>query len=320
MAQSDSDIGAMAPLSVDDLSLKEAFLEMLSAERGASARTLRNYGRDLDRFKASLAGQGRGLATATQSDITDYLAQLKTSGRAAATQALCMSAIRQFYLFLLSENLRADNPAELVERPKMQRPLPKTLSQEEVGALFAAIEGEKKPSHRLRLSCLLEILYASGLRVSELVSLPRNAIRQDHPVIYVIGKGQKERIVPLTQKSMAITQQYIEQARDDFLPKQDAKAKKYLFPSRAKEGHLTSARFAQMLKQLAHQASIKPDKISPHVLRHAFATHLLEGGADLRAVQQMLGHSDITTTQIYTHVVQERLRKLVLEKHPLKEL
>lgn len=305
-----------APAAGRGAALKEAFLEMLLAERGASARTIRNYGRDLDRFSQSLPS-GRSLEEARQDDITSYLKEMTARGTAPATQALLMSALRQFYLFLQEENLRTDNPAELVERPKTRRPLPKVLSVEQVDRLFAAIDGEEEPTRRARLSCLLEILYASGLRVSELVSLPLAAIRPGEPVIRVTGKGNKERLVPLTGKAMEAAQAYIGTARDRFLPEGSGMAASFLFPSRGKSGHLTTARFAQMLKDLAVSAGVPPSAVSPHVLRHAFATHLLEGGADLRAVQQMLGHADITTTQIYTHVAQERLRRLVLEKHPL---
>ncbi len=308
--------GALSP---QDAGLLEAFLEMMVVERGASNRTIRNYGRDLQRFAAFLSKQGRGsLIKASHDDIAAYLAHLHKTGRAAATTALCVSALKQFYGFAHGEGVRADNPAALIERPKTTRPLPKILSLEETEKLLAAsgqVEGEQGKAKALRLKALLEILYASGLRVSELVSLPMGAIRKGQPFLLVRGKGDKERMVPLSEPAIDAVEQYLAGGRDQFVSKGESK---FLFPSRGKSGHLTTARFAQMLKELAVSAGIEPSKISPHVLRHAFATHLLEGGADLRAVQQMLGHADITTTQIYTHVAQERLKNLVFENHPLQ--
>ena len=308
---------------------KEAFLEMMLVERGAGARTIRNYGRDLDRVAIFLKRRKRGLLDAQADDIRAYLETLEANDIAPATQALCVSALRQFYRYLYAEKLRADNPMETVERPRTRRPLPKVLTTEEVDRLLsraetavAEAEGEAEPeaarARALRLVCLLELLYASGLRVSELVSLPLSAVREGQPFLSVIGKGDKERLVPLSEPAMAATRRWVAEGREATLPKGDpAKYRRWLFPSRGKTGHLTAARFAQLLKELAARAGLAPEKVSPHVLRHAFATHLLEGGADLRAVQQMLGHADITTTQIYTHVQQERLRRLVLEKHPL---
>ena len=311
--------------ALDDLALKEAFLEMMLVERGVSPRTIRNYGRDLDRVKTFLGKRGQSLATASDDDIRAYLRQLAGAGIARATQALCVSALRQFYLFLLSEKVRQDNPMETIDRPKTNRPLPKVLNADEVVTLLDMAaqapdpDNPKSVAKTLRMTCLMEILYASGLRVSELVSLPRNAIRKGQAFLTVIGKGDKERMVPLSDKAVEAAQHWLSEGWALTLPEEDGNspARKWLFPSRGKTGHLTTARFAQLLKELAVQAGIDPQRISPHVLRHAFATHLLEGGADLRAVQQMLGHADITTTQIYTHVQQERLQKLVLENHPL---
>lgn len=294
------------------------FLEMMVVERGASQRTIRNYGRDIGRFAAFIAPTK--VRDATSDHIRGYLARMTREGKSTATAALCVSALRQFYGFLLAENIRGDNPAEGIDRPKTSRPLPKILSSEEVDALLTAAQYQKTPEARgtaLRLTCMLEILYAAGLRVSELVSLSKSAIRKGEPYLFVTGKGNKERLVPLSEKAMAATAQWIEEGWAASLPKGQDETSPWLFPSRGKKGHLTTARFAQMLKELSVAAGIDPARVSPHVLRHAFATHLLEGGADLRAVQQMLGHADITTTQIYTHVLQERLRKLVLENHPL---
>jgi integrase/recombinase XerD len=309
--------GALSP---QDAGLLEAFLEMMLVERGVSTRTTRNYGRDLQRFAAFLsAKRNNSLIRADHDDIAAYLAHLHKTGRAAATTALCVSALKQFYGFAHGEGVRADNPAALIERPKTTRPLPKILSLEETERLLARsgqVQGEQDKEKALRMKALMEVLYASGLRVSELVSLPMGAIRQGQPFLLVRGKGDKERMVPLSEPAIEAVEKYLAGGREKFLTKEGVK---FLFPSRGKSGHLTTARFAQMLKELAVSAGIAPSKISPHVLRHAFATHLLEGGADLRAVQQMLGHADITTTQIYTHVAQERLKNLVFENHPLQK-
>jgi len=306
------------------LAHKEAFLEMMLVERGASPRTIRNYGRDLDRVAAFLKRRKKSLSNAHTDDIRSYIEGLKASGTAAATQALCVSALRQFYAFLYGEKLRADNPMETVDRPKTVRPLPKVLSGQQVDALLqaaseavAGAEDGRERAKALRLVAMLEILYATGLRVSELVGLPKSAIREGQPFLSVIGKGDKERLVPLSDPAMDAARKWVEEGWQLTLPEGEGPFQRWLFPSRGKTGHLTAARFAQLLKDLAVAAGVPPSGVSPHVLRHAFATHLLEGGADLRAVQQMLGHADITTTQIYTHVQQERLRKLVLEKHPL---
>lgn len=296
--------------------LVEAFLEMMSVERAAAPSTLKNYGRDLMRFAACAAARGESLETAGADDIAAFLSVLESEGLAASTAALKVSALRQFFQFLYAEGLRADNPSAAIDRPKTRRPLPKVLSVEEVSALFsAAAEMEGPPG--LRMTALLEILYAAGLRVSELVSLPLASIRKGDRALIVRGKGDKERLAPLTVRAVEAAEAYLAH-RDAFLPKDGtAAANKWLFPSRGEQGHLTSARFVQMLKDLAVAAGVPPSKVSPHVLRHAFATHLLEGGADLRSVQQMLGHADITTTEIYTHVAKDRLKDLVFSRHPL---
>jgi len=297
--------------------LIEAFLEMMAVERAAAANTLKNYGRDLERFAGFCGPRSETLETAGADDIAAWLAALEAAGLAASTAALKVSALRQFYQFLYSEGLRGDNPTAAIDRPRTKRPLPKILSAEEVEVLFRAAQEAEGPA-ALRMTAMLEVLYAAGLRVSELVSLPVAAFRSSERVLLIRGKGDKERMAPLTPQAIVAVGDYLK-VREQFLPKKRAThaGVKWLFPSRGKTGHITAARFAQMLKDLAVAAGVTPSKVSPHVLRHAFATHLLEGGADLRSVQQMLGHADITTTQIYTHVAQDRLRELVFSKHPL---
>lgn len=288
------------------------FIEMMAVERAAARSTLKNYGRDLARFSAFLRSRGETLLTAGADDISAWLAVLHAEGAAASTAALKVSALRQFYQFLYGEGLRSDNPAKAVDRPRARRPLPKLLSAEEAGRLMEASRGDGPKPARLR--AMVETLYAAGLRVSELVSLPLSAYRPGAGYLLVRGKGGKERLAPLGDKAGRALEAYLP-LRAAFLPAGASSA--YLFPSRGASGHVTAARFAQMLKELAVRAGIEPSKVSPHVLRHAFATHLLDGGADLKSVQQMLGHADITTTQIYTHVAQDRLRDLVFAKHPL---
>lgn len=290
----------------------ESFLEMLSAERGASPNTLEAYSRDL-RDLAGFLGAARPVDEAGTEDIRRYLARQSDSGMAARTLARRLSAIRQFYRFLYAEGLRPDNPATAIDSPRQGRSLPKVLGEAEVEQLLAAAREREGPDG-LRLRALIEVLYATGLRISELVTLPLSAIARDPRVLIVRGKGGKERMIPLGEAARRALAEY-RGARGSFL-----KAKKdspWLFPSRSKGGHLTRHRVAQLLKELAVDAGIPPSKVSPHVLRHAFASHLLDHGADLRAVQQMLGHADISTTQIYTHVLNERLKSLVAEHHPL---
>ncbi len=293
--------------------LIEAFLEMMAVERAAAASTLKNYGRDLERFSLFAVRRKETLETAGADDIAAWLEGLERDGLAASTAALKTSALRQFYQFLYTEGYRADNPTASIDRPKTRRPLPKILNAAEVSALFDAacrIGGAKG----LRLVAMLEVLYAAGLRVSELVGLKLAAVRKGERLLMIRGKGEKERLAPLTERAVVAVGAYLK-VRDAFI--EEGQSSPWLFPSRGKTGHITSARFAQVLKDLAVEAGVPPSKVSPHVLRHAFATHLLEGGADLRSVQQMLGHADITTTQIYTHVAQDRLKDLVFTKHPL---
>lgn len=302
--------------SNDDATLKDVFLEMMAVERAAAANTLKNYGRDLERFAHFVRMRNETLRSAGASDISAWLAALEAEGLAASTAALKVSALRQFYQFLYAEGYRDDNPSAAVDRPRTKRPLPKVLTTEEVEALFAAADRAEGPAGA-RLRAILEILYASGLRVSELAALPLAAFQRGTRALIIRGKGGRERLAPLTQSAVDAVEAYLV-VRDGFLGKgKQEETSPFLFPSRGKTGCITTSRLAQMLKDLAVAAGVPPSKVSPHVLRHAFATHLLEGGADLRSVQQMLGHADITTTQIYTHVAQDRLRALVMERHPL---
>lgn len=291
----------------------ETFLEMMAAERGAARNTLDAYGRDLSHAETWLAGRKRSLEAAGTDDLRGYLAAAEAEGVAPRTAARRLSALRQFYRFLYAEGRRADDPTAILDAPRRGRPLPKILSEAEVDALLDSARDRPGPEG-LRLVCLLEVLYATGLRVSELVGLPFAAVARDPRVLIVRGKGGKERMVPLTEAAMAAISAY-KAVRGVFLAAGETSP--HLFPSRSQEGHLTRRRFGQLLDETAVLAGIDPAKVSPHVLRHAFATHLLDHGADLRSVQQMLGHADISTTQIYTHVLAERLRALVETHHPL---
>lgn len=292
----------------------EAFLEMMAVERAAAKNTLAAYTRDLSDATEFLAGQGRGLADASAEDIEAYFADLGARGLSAATAARRRAAVRQFYRFVLGEGWRADDPSRRVEAPKKGRPLPKILSREEMDRLIAAA-GARDGAQGLRLACMVELAYASGLRISELTALTLVSVAKDPAYLIVKGKGGKERLAPLNAAARAAVKVYLE-VRPAFLPKGD-KANPWLFPSRGKTGRLTPRRFAQLLDEAAADAGVDPARVSPHVLRHAFATHLLEGGADLRVVQTLLGHADIATTQIYTHVASDRLREVVATKHPL---
>ncbi|WP_338041023.1 site-specific tyrosine recombinase XerD [Maricaulis parjimensis] len=295
------------------------FLDMMAAERGAAVNTLDAYRRDLEDVASRLAAEGRDLAKATTADLEGVLSGFARDGLAASTAARRLSAIKRFYKFLLSEGRRADNPASPLSAPKRGRSLPKILSEADVDALFdaaGAMEGEAG----VRMRALMEILYAGGLRVTELVSLPLSAFARAERCIHVTGKGGRERLVPLTPSALEAVEAYrsVRAAHLPADPDRARKAERFLFPSRhARSGHLTRERFAQLLGELALAAGLDPSRISPHVLRHAFATHLLSRGADLRSVQILLGHADVSTTQIYTHVLEERLRTLVQTAHPL---
>jgi integrase/recombinase XerD len=289
----------------------EAFLEMLAAERGAARLTLAAYRNDLSDLARFLAARALPLEAADAAALHDYLAA--ATGVGARTLARRISAIRQFYKFLVIDGIRHDDPAGDLETPGLGRPLPKLLSEKEVAGLIAAARAETKGEGD-RLVCLVELLYATGLRVSELVTLPFAAAQRDPRFLVVTGKGGRERVVPLSEPSRAALSAYLS-CRDRFLT--GSRPSRWLFPSRSRAGHLTRQRAGQLLKELAVKAGLDPDRLSPHVLRHAFASHLLDHGADLRSVQQMLGHADIATTQIYTHVLSDRLRKLVETAHPL---
>lgn len=293
----------------------EAFLEMMAAERASARNTIVAYGKDLGDAEAFLRGRGLDLARAAAPDVEAYFVDLGVRGLSPATAARRRAAVRQFYRFALGEGWRADDPSRRVDAPRQGRPLPKLLSRAEVEALISAA-GEKDGAAGLRLACMVELLYASGLRVSELLALPLAAVARDPAFVTVKGKGGKSRLAPLNDAARAAVHAYLE-ARPAFVPT-GVKASPWLFPSpRGAGGRLTPRRLGQMLDEAALAAGIDPDRVSPHVLRHAFATHLLEGGADLRVVQTLLGHADIATTQIYTHVTGERLRQAVVRAHPL---
>jgi integrase/recombinase XerD len=303
-----------------DQRLISLFLDMLAAERGAQKNTLSSYGRDFADFTAHLAQGGHSVRSASTRDLRDYLGALSRRGLAAATVARRLSAIRQLYRFLYGEGLRKDDPAAVLEGPRRSRPLPKTLTLAEVDRLLSTAKCDAAAPLRerlrtARLCCLLETLYATGLRVSELVALPLSAARRDARVIVVRGKGNKERLVPLNDAAKRAMAAYLA------LLQQNGQygSSKWLFPSFGESGHLTRQHFARDLKALGVCAGLRAEQVSPHVLRHAFASHLLHNGADLRVVQTLLGHADISTTQIYTHVLEERLKSLVRDLHPLAE-
>lgn len=292
----------------------ESFLEMLSVERGAARNTLEAYARDLGNYAGFLKKRRQSALHASAADIRAYLSALSDLGLAASTAARRLSAIKQFHKFLYAEGLSDTNPAAVIETPRRAKALPKVLSEADVSALLERAQAETESAKglrarkALRMLCLLELLYATGMRVSELVSLTRQTVQSDDRVLTIRGKGGRERLVPLSGAAR--------RALDAYLPELEGKSP-WLFPSRGKQGHLTRQMFAIELKELAARAGIGADRISPHILRHAFASHLLANGADLRAVQQMLGHADISTTQIYTHVLSERLKKVVNQHHPL---
>ena len=291
----------------------EAFLEMLAAERGAAALTLLAYQNDLANLAAFLATRHVPVEAAEAASLHAYLASAATARLSPRTLARRISAMRQFYKFLLLEGVRQDDPTVELDTPRLGRPLPKLLSETEVTALIDAARSWPG-DEGVRLHCLVELLYATGLRISELVTLPLAAARRDPRFLLISGKGGKERVVPLSEPGRAGLARYLE-CRERFLP--EGQPSRWLFPSRGRAGHLTRQRAGQLLKELAAKAGLDPEKLSPHVLRHAFASHLLDHGADLRSVQQMLGHADIATTQIYTHVQTDRLRKLVESAQPL---
>jgi integrase/recombinase XerD len=292
------------------------FLDMLASERGAAENTLAAYARDIDDFLSFLAGRERAVARVDSKDVQAYLSHMTAEGLAATSRARRLSSLRQYFKFLAAEGIVENDPATGLSGPKRQRALPKVLSIAEVDRLLAVsarrTEGQEGRAlfRAARFHCLLEILYATGMRVSELVALPRSVLRGDRRVLMIKGKGGRERLVPLNPSARDALDRYLAvSSRFDSSP--------WLFPSKSTAGHVTRQGFAQDLKDVALESGIDPERVSPHVLRHAFASHLLDRGADLRAVQQLLGHADISTTEIYTHVLQERLKKLVNEHHPL---
>ena len=315
-----------------DAKLTGLFIDMLAAEQGAGANTLDAYRRDLTDFSDFLGHSGRdfgdqGFVLADTQALRDYLADLDARGFKSTSVARRLSAMRHLFRFLLNERIRSDDPAAILSGPKRGRGLPKVLSIADVDRLLvrakelsAAPEASPPQQLRaLRLYCLLEVLYATGLRVSELVALPLSAARRDASMIVVRGKGNKERLVPLNQASRQAMADYLAASQALKPAGKKATASKWLFPSFGESGHLTRQHFARDLKELAAASGLAPRLVSPHVLRHAFASHLLHNGADLRIVQTLLGHTDISTTQIYTHVVEERLKSLVRDLHPLAE-
>ena len=294
----------------------EAFLEMMIVERGAARNTIDAYRRDLDHFGDHVHSRNTRPEDADAGALRSYLEELAAAGLSPRTAARRLSALKQFFRFLFAEGVRADDPSATIDSPRGGRPLPKYLSENEVTRLLEAAS-ERKDANGLRLTALLEVLYATGLRVSELVGLPVSAITRDGRMLIVRGKGGRERMVPLTEPATEAVQAYLS-VRDGYLPGPASRVgSPWLFPSRSSEGHLTRVRVGQLLKELAVEAGLSPARVSPHVLRHSFASHLLAHGADLRSLQQMLGHADISTTQIYTHILEERLRALVDSAHPL---
>ena len=306
-----------------EAALIEAFLEMMAAERNAATNTIAAYRRDLLDYAAFLSRRGGALDTAGPDSVEAYFAAVEGQGLKPSTAARRLSALRQFHRFALSDGIRADDPTSRVEAPRQGRRLPKYLSEDEVEAMLkiaaAALSDPAGPSREkrvVRFLALLEILYATGLRVSELVGLPLAALAQDPRFVLVTGKGGRERMVPLSEPARAAIARWLTLRPKGLLPKQA----RFLFPAGTASGHMTRQHFAQGLKALAIEAGIEPSRVSPHVLRHAFASHLLAHGADLRVVQTLLGHADISTTEIYTHILDEKLRGLVNRHHPMARL
>ena len=298
----------------------DAFVEVAHAERSAALNTCAAYRRDLEGFSRFLAKRNLGFASVAKQDIESYLSELAGLGIAATSRARKLSAIRQMYRFAFEEGWRTDMPAQDVSHPKLPKPLPGTLSLDEVEAMLAAAQNHgRTPSDALRNACMLELLYATGMRVSELVELPVANVRGNPQVMIVKGKGGKERMVPLSAPARAALSEWLS-ARDENEQGKRKKGKppsKYLFPSARSNSHLTRVRAYTLIKEIAASAGVPPEKVTPHKFRHAVATHLLANGADLISIQTLLGHADVSTTEIYTHVVDERLKSLVLENHPL---
>ena len=297
------------------------FAEAQLAELGAAENTRESYGRDLLGFSDWLTRRGKDFASAERAEIEAYLVACEAEGLAQSTRARRLSSIKQLYRFAFEEGWREDNPAIQIKGPGRAKRLPKTLSEEEVSRLLEAVqEVGRTKADRQRNICLMELLYATGMRVSELVSLPVSATRGDPRMLLILGKGGKERMVPLSDPARAALKSWLttRDAAEDLAKREKGeKPSAFLFPSRGKTGHFTRIRFYQLIKDIAVRAGVSPSKVTPHTLRHAFATHLLAHGADLRAIQTLLGHADLSTTEIYTHVLDERLKELVLTHHPL---
>ncbi|MCC5969719.1 MAG: tyrosine recombinase [Pararhodobacter sp.] len=303
-----------------DLRRIATFLDAIAAESGVARNTLLAYGRDLRHAAEWLTGQGSGLLQADRASVEGYLINLETAGMARATRARRLSALKQFYRFAHDEGWRDDNPVLRIHGPGRAARLPGTLSEDEVSRLLEAARAHgPNAATRARNACLFELLYATGLRVSELVSLPQAALRGAPEMLMVRGKGGKDRMVPLSDPARAAVAVWLahRDRADDAARGTGKSASKFLFPARGVAGHMTRMRFHGLVKEIAARAGIDPGRASPHVLRHAFATHLLAGGADLRVIQLLLGHADLSSTEIYTHVLDERLRNLVMAHHPL---
>lgn len=306
-----------------DTRFKQAFLEMIAAERGAAANTLAAYERDLDDYLDYLVEEDLRCVSVTTQDLRGYLAALDERGFKATSAARRLSAVRQFHRFLYAENHRGDDPSLVLEGPKRGRALPKTLSVDDVDRLLTSArpvaDAEQSDFERIRqarMNCLVELLYATGLRVSELIALPRSAAKTKESFLTVKGKGGRDRLVPLSEPSRVAMDAYLSVMQE---VKSPLLKSKWLFPASSESGHITRQAFARDLKDIAARAGISASQISPHVLRHAFASHLLQNGADLRIVQELLGHADISTTQIYTHVLDERMKAMVRDLHPLSK-
>ena len=290
----------------------ESFLQVIVAEQGSSPRTVSAYRHDLEDLAAFLKTKGVALHKANREDLQKYMHVIVKNGLSARTQARRLSAMHEFYRFLYSEEIRDDNPTDLLDAPKISKALPKYLTEKEINLLIE--QGKKKD---IRLGVLLEVAYASGMRVSELVELPTTAVLQEGQTIMVTGKGGKQRMVPLNDMARIALDNWLLQ-HENYLKR--GRISKWLFPSKSSTGHYTRDAFFKALKELAVEVDIEPKRVSPHVLRHSFASHLIAHDADLRSVQQMLGHSDIATTEIYTHVMEDRLKKIICEKHPLSTI
>jgi integrase/recombinase XerD len=307
---------------ISDQSLIELFLDMVAAERGGAKNTLAAYASDLNDLSAALAASGRSIGEAGTDDLRSYLSLLAGRGFATSSVGRRLSSMRQLFRFLYREGYRRDDPSAVLEGPRQVRGMPRVLSIAQVDCLLACARAQTgrqaQPGERLRaarLHCMIELLYATGLRVSELMALPASAANPGAPMLTVRGKGAKERLVPLNDAAKNAIQEYLRLL--SAIPRY--RRSKWLFPSFGAEGHMTRQHFARELKGLAAAAGLRARNVSPHVLRHAFASHLLHNGADLRVVQVLLGHADISTTQVYTHVLDERLKSLVRDLHPLAE-